>query len=157
MDLRSLTRPEWIFPDLRGRDASSVLHVIAHRLADAGLVEDGDELHRLLLEREQLESTGIGEEVAVPHCKIASLDRVVIAVGVCPEGVEYNACDGRPVKVLFVVISPAKSPAAHLQSLAAISKWVRADRHVERVLRQPDREAIYELLGSGVAETSESK
>ena len=103
-------------------------------------------MHEKLLERENLCSTGVGNGVAIPHCKVKKLDRVVIAIAVLQEAVEFGASDGRLVRLLFLVLSPEKSPAAHLQSLAAISKWIQADSHVERMLEQPDRESILDLL-----------
>ena len=146
MRLGSLTSPELIFPDLPGSDPATVLRAIAERLAERGVIKSADKLYRQLREREKLGSTGIGDEVAIPHCKLGGIDEVVVSVGLSRKGVDFGACDGEPVKLFFTVISPAKSAAAHLHSLAAISKWVRADRHVERILGLRDPEAIYALL-----------
>jgi PTS system nitrogen regulatory IIA component len=144
--LGSLTRPELIFPDLPAADRSEVLRALSDRLAGHGLVESGAELHQKLWEREQLGSTGIGSGIAIPHCKLPGLTQGIVAVGIVPEGVDFGAADGQPVKVLFLVVSPSGSPAEHLQVLAAISRWVRADAHAERIRALRDPAAVYDLL-----------
>jgi fructose-specific phosphotransferase system IIA component len=144
--LDSLIGPELIFPELHGSDRPTVLRDFAERIAELGLVRDADSLYQKLWEREQLGSTGIGSGVAIPHCKMKGLDRAVLAVGLLRKGVDFGAVDDEPVKVLFLLVSPNDSPAEHLQALAAISRWVKADRHVDRVLKAPDRQAIYELF-----------
>lgn len=146
MRLGSLTRPELIFPDLPAADRSEVLRAFADRLAERGLVKSGAELFHRLWEREQLGSTGIGSGIAIPHCKLPGLAHGIVAVGLVPAGVDFGAADDRPVQVLFLVISPSGSPAEHLQVLAAISRWVRADAHAERILALSDPAAVYDLL-----------
>jgi mannitol/fructose-specific phosphotransferase system IIA component (Ntr-type) len=144
--LGALTRPDLIFPDLPATDAQGVLRALAGRVAAQGLVKNGEELFQRLWEREQLGSTGIGQGVAIPHCKLKGLARGVVAVGLVPEGVGFGAVDGQPVKVFFLVVSPAEVPAEHLQILAAISRWIRADRHAARLLALRDPAAVYDLL-----------
>lgn len=149
MDLSSLTRPELIYPRIPGSDAPTVLRAFADRVAVEISGADADDLYRKLLEREQLGSTGIGSGVAIPHCKMKGLERAVLAVGICSRTIDFGAVDGEPVRLFFLVVSPQSSPAEHLQVLASISKWVKHDQHVERILRQSERDAIYELLRDG--------
>jgi nitrogen PTS system EIIA component len=147
--LGALTRPDLIFPDLPATDSEGVLRALAGRVAAQGLVKDGEELFHRLWEREQLGSTGIGQGVAIPHCKMKGLARGVVAVGLVPAGVDFGAADQQPVKVFFLVVSPAESPAEHLQILAAISRWIRADEHAGRLLALHDPAAVYDLLREG--------
>ncbi|HZF07462.1 MAG TPA: PTS sugar transporter subunit IIA [Thermoanaerobaculia bacterium] len=149
MRLGSLTRPELLFLDLCAADRQAVLHDLAKRVAAAGLVHNAGELYDKLWEREQLGSTGVGAGVAIPHCKLKGLAKGIVAVGVAPQGVDFAAVDGRPVQLFFLVVSPSESPAEHLQVLAAISRWVKADQHVQKLLALPDREAVYGLLQEG--------
>lgn len=146
MVLASLTGPELILPQLDCSDRSSVLRTLARHLLDRGYVGDADELFNRLLEREQLGSTGVGSGVAIPHCKMNGLDRVVLAVGSTAEGIDFGAIDGVPVRLFFLVVSPSSSPAAHLQCLASISKWVKVEDHVERLLELTDPEEIFDEL-----------
>jgi mannitol/fructose-specific phosphotransferase system IIA component (Ntr-type) len=146
MHLSSLTRPDLIFVDLPGADGPTVLRAFAERVVERGIVPDADLLYRRLLEREKLGTTALGQGVAVPHCKIEGLDEVVVAVGLFPKGIDFEAADDQPVRLLFLVVSPSAAPAEHLQSLAAISRWVKADHHVERILDLQEPQAIFELL-----------
>ncbi len=146
MDLGSLTRPELIFADVPGADGPTALRSLAEKLAGAGVVSDADDLYQRLTEREKLGTTALGSGVAVPHCKLDDLDEVAVAIGICRKGIDFGAPDGEPVRLLCVVLSPSQAPAEHLQSLAAISKWVKADRHVERILKLDDPQRIYALL-----------
>lgn len=149
MRLESLTRPELIFPNLHGEDRGKILHAIAEQIATRGVIKDPEELFRLLQEREDLGSTGIGGGVAIPHCKINGLDHVTLAVGLCNPPVDFNAVDKEPVSVIFLVLSPVDSPAEHLQSLAAISRWVKSGDHIQRIRHLEQADDIYALLKDG--------
>lgn len=149
MQLGSLIRPELIFTDLPAADRSQVLRAFAERITAAGIAgvaASADELYRKLCEREELSSTGIGAGIAIPHCKLDRLQRGLVAVGVVPEGVDFGAVDGRPVRVFFLVVSPSQAAAEHLQVLAAISRWVKTGGHVEKILELCEPQAIYEFL-----------
>jgi nitrogen PTS system EIIA component len=150
MSLASLTRPELILPDLAAGDRAGVLHalagVVAADTAD-GPAPDAGALYARLAEREELGSTAVGGGVAIPHCKLPGVRREVVAVAVSPRGVDFGAADGEPVRLFFLVVSPPGSPAEHLRVLAAISRWVKSDGNVGRLLAAHDRDAIYGLLG----------
>jgi PTS system nitrogen regulatory IIA component len=128
-----------------------VLRSFAERVAGRGLVKSAAELFQRLWEREQLGSTGIGSGIAIPHCKLPGLAHGIVAVGIVPGGVDFGAADGRAVNVLFLVVSPSGAPAEHLQILAAISRWLRADRHAERILALRDPAEVYHLLEEGAS------
>lgn len=155
MQLADLTRPELIFPHLTGSDREAVLRMLARLAVDQGLGRDPEDLFKKLWEREQLASTGIGSGVAIPHCKIKRSDKVLLAIGRHAEGIDFDAIDHQPVKLFFLVVSPEKSPAAHLQCLAGISKWVKAADHVDRLLALEDPQEIFQLLGEDTANSGE--
>ena len=146
MRLGSLTRPELIFPDLPATDRAGLLHALAERVAGRRAVANAVDLYQKLLEREQLGSTGIGAGIAIPHCKLPGLKSGLAAIGMVPQGVDFGAVDGQPVKVFFLVVSPSGSPAEHLQVLAAISRWVKADGHAEKILGLHGADAVYDFL-----------
>lgn len=146
MRLASLTRPDLIFLGLPGGERQAVLHDLAQRVADRGRIGDPGELYDRLWEREQLGSTGVGGGVALPHCKLPGLPRGFLSIAVTAQGVDFAAPDGEPVRLFFLVVSPSLSPSEHLQALAAISRWVRADGHVPQLLSLGDPEAVYDLL-----------
>jgi len=149
--LAEITRPELVFPDLQGSDSATVLKTLSDRVAPYLPKAGADDLYRKLQEREELGSTGIGSGVAIPHCKMEGLQRALLAVAVVRQGIDFHAVDEEPVRVFFLLVSPEKTPAVHLQVLAAISRWLKSDRHVERLLGSSSPEKIYQLL----EETSE--
>lgn len=146
MDLGALTRPDLIFPDLPATGREGLLHAFAGRLADRGLVDDAAALFDKLWEREQLGSTALGGGIAIPHCKVDGLESGVVAIGRVAKGVDFGAADGLPVRLFFLVVSPSRSPAEHLQILAAISRWIRGPGRIQAILEQPDAEAISAYL-----------
>ena len=146
MQLGSLIQPGLIFPDLPAADRPQLLRVFADRIAAQGLTRDAEELYRKLWEREELGSTAIGAGIAIPHCKLPDIQKGVVAIGLVPEGVDFGAADGRPVRLFFLVLSPSQSAAEHLQVLAAISRWVKSGQRVDRILQLRDSEAIYGFI-----------
>jgi PTS system nitrogen regulatory IIA component len=146
--LESLTSRELVFPDLQATDGAAVLRELAEKVAGSGVAAGAEPLFQRLWEREQLGSTAIGQGVAIPHCKLDGLPRVLVAIGTSRRGVDFGATDGQPVRLFFLVASPSRSPAEHLQSLAAISKWVKAPGHVERLLGLHEAGAIVAAIRS---------
>ena len=146
MLLSELVRRELIFPDLPGSDASSVLRSVAEQLVEAGSPFVVDELYSQLWEREKLGSTGIGLGVAIPHCKYPGLDHAVLAVVTSAREIDFGAADERPVRVFFVLVSPSNAPAAHLQALSAISRWLKTPERSEALLSTQDPDEIFACL-----------
>jgi PTS system nitrogen regulatory IIA component len=97
-------------------------------------------------EREKLGSTGFGRGVAIPHARIAGLNRPVAALLKLPQPVDFASADGMPVDLVFGLLSPENSGATHLHALAAISRLVRDERVHEALSEAPDAEALYGLL-----------
>lgn len=145
MNLAELTAPELIFPDISGSDGDAILRELSRRLGALGRVRKPEVLFEQLRERERLGSTALGRGVAVPHCRLQGISQILLAVALCPEGVDFAADDGLPVKVFFVVVSPNNAAVEHLHCLAAISKWVKSGRLVQ-LMELRDPEAIYRLI-----------
>ena len=131
--LESLVASRLVFPDLPARSMEEALTELSRRLADAGVVADGADLARRLLEREKLGSTGVGGGLAIPHCKLKEVDDVVLAVAICGPGVDFHSSDQIPVSLIFLILSPADMPALHLQALARLSRALRRPGVVDRL------------------------
>ncbi len=138
--------PRLIFPDLEGRTREEVLAEMAARLAGAGVVRDAGDLSRRLIEREGLGCTALGGGIAIPHCKLKELSDVVLAIGRRPGGVDFEAPDGVAVTILFLVLSPAQTPALHLQALARVSRWLKSPGVAEALRRAETRDEIAEAI-----------
>ena len=145
MPLASRIRTEHVFPDLIAEDGNSALRFLSERLSTSVGVESCT-LLEALEERESLGSTGIGGAVAIPHCRLDTLEQAVLAVAVCRDGVPYGAVDGKPVKLFFLIVSPKSDPQQNLKLLSAISRWVREEGNVERVLALNGPDEIHAAL-----------
>jgi PTS system nitrogen regulatory IIA component len=132
-------------------DKSSVLRQVAALLANGTSVETSDIL-AVLLEREALQSTGIGEGVAIPHGFPAELDQQVAAVMTIPEGIEFDSIDGSKVQLVVAVVGPKRATGEHLKTLARISRILRSKTFRDRLLEARTSKQVYDLL---IAEETE--
>jgi nitrogen PTS system EIIA component len=135
--------------DLKTKD--SALRVLGELLGSGeGAGTDGAsaDFYRVLSEREALQSTGIGDGVAIPHGALESLTRQLAAVLVCPDGVPFDAIDGRPVRILFAVVGPKRATGEHLKTLARISRLLRDPGFREKLLSTADRLEAFDLIRS---------
>lgn len=149
LNLSELTEPALIDTDLAGTDRNGVLQALADLVARRAIIDDPSLLIERLTKRETLGSTGIGHGIAVPHCRMAGLEKVVLAIGICRQAIAFEALDGAPVRMFFLVISPEESPAAHLRCLAAIAHWVKdAARREELFMITAPEELFHQLPGS---------
>ncbi len=132
-------------------DKAGVLRVLAQTLAPGAHVDPAD-VERVLSEREQLQSTGIGEGVAIPHGALAQLQTQYAALLVVPEGVDFSAIDGLKVTLLFAVIGPKRATGEHLKTLARVSRLLRNKAFRDRLVAAPSAQSAYALI---VAEEGE--
>lgn len=123
-----------IIPQLDGRDKEKAIREIVAVLNGKGLVKDVDSTVDVLLEREKLGSTGIGQNIAVPHAKSAEVGNIVLGVGISGEGVDFDALDGDPVNIIFLVLAPIDSTGLHLKVLARIARLLK-DKVFRNALR----------------------
>lgn len=105
-----------------------------------------------LVDRERLGSTGLGDEIAIPHAKIASISDVKIVVGISKNGINYASSDGLPVKIFFVVLAPESDISAHLKTLSRISKLIKLTDFKRKVLETQNSLDVLSIL-----KTEESK
>ena len=111
-----------------------------------------EEIERVLLERESLQSTGIGEGVAIPHGALPQLKEQVAALLLVPAGVEFQAIDDAKVSILFGVIGPKRATGEHLKTLARVSRLLRSREFRARLLSAPSPASAYELINSAESE-----
>jgi PTS system nitrogen regulatory IIA component len=125
MKITEMLQAENVLAELKARSKREVLSELAGLLAREGRRGDADSMLHVLLERERLGSTGIGDGIAIPHGKIAGLDEMVVAFGRSLQGVDFEAMDGKPVHLFFLLLAPENSAGQHLKALAKISRMLR--------------------------------
>lgn len=146
MDIQDLARRDLIFAGVRGRERATVLKTLSTMVVEQGVVTQAERLYEALWEREELQSTGVGDGVAIPHCKVRGLKQVVMAVATCSQDVDFDAPDGKPVRLIFLLLSPAKEAVSHLRSLATLSGWLRDHPHLASKLMDRPEDEIFAAL-----------
>ena len=130
---------------VRVQDKQQIFACLARTFAAAWSL-DADLVLESLEERERLGSTGFGRGVAIPHARMAGLQRPVAALLKLDHPVEFAAADGMPVDLVFGLLSPENCGATHLHALAAISRLVRDETMHDALTGAPDAEALFGLL-----------
>lgn len=108
---------------------------------------DAKELLTVLIEREELGSTGIGDGIAIPHGKLKGLDRLLMAFGRKKDGVDFDSMDNRPAHLFFLLLAPENEATLHLKALARISKLLRKEDVRRQLLDAHDSQSLLNILG----------
>ena len=116
------------------------------RLLVSGTDRNAADIHKLLTDRENLQSTGIGDGVAVPHCGVEEVEKQTAAVLLCSEGVDYHSIDDRPVQIIVGVIRPRRTTGEHLRMLARISRLLQDGTVRRRLLEADDTTAAFAVI-----------
>ncbi len=125
MKLTEMLKEEFILEDLKARNKHDVLAELAAVFAKERPRFDDDAMLQVLLERERLGSTGIGDGIAIPHGKLPGLDTMLLSFGRSVEGIAFDAMDGKPVHLFFLLMAPENSAGLHLKALAMISRMLK--------------------------------
>jgi len=136
---------EAILADLKAVDKKGVLEELAIPVANISGVNHED-LVKVLMERERLGSTGIGEGIGIPHGKVKDLDSLILGFGLSRKGVDFDSMDGLPAHIFFLLITPENSTGLHLKLLARISRILKNDPFKEKLLHANSRDEIHSII-----------
>jgi len=146
MKIVDFIREELILPELRSSEKLDVLSELAGHLAARHEGVAKDELVKVLVERERLASTAIGEGIAIPHGKLDTIGKLVACVGRAKEGVDFDSMDGRPTHLFFVLVAPENSTGVHLKALARISRLFKDGEFRTRLMAAGDAREMYKII-----------
>jgi PTS system nitrogen regulatory IIA component len=144
--LADLLHPERVRVGLMLSDKEAALRAIASLLTMPEGTANEETVYEVLLERERLASTGIGSGVAIPHGRYDGVDELRAAVALCPAGVDFDAVDRLPVKIVVGIVGPRSMPQKHLAALAGVSRFLRNDEKREALLKSVDTAEAYRAL-----------
>lgn len=147
MKILDSLKEEAIISELNATDKKEVLEQLTNALAKASGVNQ-EEIVRVLLERERLGSTGIGGGIAIPHGKSKSLDALLVGFGRSFEGVDFEAIDGKPAHLFFLLMAPEDSSGAHLRMLARISRLLKDSTFRQRLMTAGDQRELYMVIAN---------
>lgn len=148
MKFSDFFEPEATIPELQAKDRNGVIRELVTAIAEAGRLptEAIDSITKAVIKRENAGSTGFGRGVAVPHEKLAKIDRMVATIGLSPGGVDFAALDRAPVYSIVLLLSPADATDQHLAAMETIFRQLQRDSF-RRFLRQAtNREQIIDIV-----------
>ena len=137
-----------IIPDLTARTKSEALAELISPLASKYAFIDKEQVYKVLLDREKLGTTGIGDGVAIPHGKLENIEDVLLVAGRSLEGIDFEALDHKPVHIFFMLLAPEKNAGKHLKVLAFVSRLLQDVNFKEAFLGAKDRQELWRLLSS---------
>ncbi len=146
MHLAEYLSPEQIVVGLESRSKSEVLAELIKPLIHKYDFLHEQEVYQVLLSRENLGTTGIGDGVAIPHGKLGSLENILLTAGLSRQGVDFAALDHRPVHIFFLVLAPEKSAGKHLKFLAFISRLLQDPEFKHSFLNAKSRDELWQLI-----------
>ena len=139
-------RGELIFTGLQTASKEEILKDLIRRLAAAGVISDEEGFLESILAREQLQSTGIGGGVAIPHARARGVRRLTVALGRYEKGMDFNALDGQAVQLVFLIAAPAEAAGSYIQTVAKVARLLRSRDYKENLLKAQNSEEIAELI-----------
>ena len=146
MKIAEFLNEKAISANLKATTKEAVIRELVDILTKAEGTKNKEELVKVLLSREALGSTGIGQGVGIPHGKTNTVKKLVGAFGICHGGVNFDALDGEPVYIFFLLMAPEDSAGPHLKGLARISRLLKDKFFRESLKQLTDEKAVYKLI-----------
>ncbi len=145
MKILDVLQKESIVSDLKSQDKKGILEELVAPITSITGVNNKD-LVRVLMDREQLGSTGIGGGIGIPHGKLKQLESLALGFGLSRKGVDFESMDNKPTHIFFLLVTPENSTGLHLKMLARISKILKHDQFKEKLLNASNTDEIFSII-----------
>lgn len=146
MRLTDILKESSVISELKGVTKQDIVTELVTRLKVAGLIDDVLPVVQVVMERESLGSTAIGDGIAIPHGKLNGAKNVMVVFARSIQGVHLDAVDGEPVHLFFLVLAPQDAASLHLMVLSRISRILRDPSFRKKLLNLPDAHALYQSI-----------
>lgn len=146
MALVELIAPEVVKVPLLADTKSEVLRELVEILQDAGRIKDVYGVLEAIQRREEMGSTGLELGIAVPHAKTDRVDRLTMAIGVSKDGIEFDALDGKPSMLFFLMLAPPDQTGPHLEALAEIAKLAKSREFCSALMNAHSPDEVVRLF-----------
>ena len=153
MKITDMLKREFVIKHLKAGNKRDALAELAGIFARGGINVDSEAMLHVLLERERLGSTGIGDGIAIPHGKLPGLEETVVSFGRSREGIAFEAMDGKPVHLFFLLMAPENSAGQHLKALAKISRMLKDVNFRKNLLEAKMQEDLFRIIAEKDDET----
>lgn len=145
MKILDVLQKEAIISDLKSQDKKGILEELVAPIARITGVNHKD-IVRVLMDREQLGSTGIGEGIGIPHGKLKQLESLALGFGLSRKGVDFESMDNQPTHIFFLLVTPENSTGLHLKMLARISRILKYDQFKKNLLDAANSDEIFSII-----------
>ncbi|HJW86700.1 MAG TPA: PTS sugar transporter subunit IIA [Candidatus Brocadiaceae bacterium] len=146
MKLSEVLSKERIIINLSGNDKFDVLEKLVNVAGTSGKVKDPKDLLKKVIERERLKSTGIGRGIGVPHAQTPAVTDVVACLGISAQGIEFDAIDGKPVHLVFLIATKGRMDNAYLGLLSRIARLFSSEDFKQKIINSNSPEDIMRLV-----------
>ncbi len=146
MKIVDILHADCIIPELHSQNKEEVLEELTTALLKYKGNLNKEALVEVLLERERLGSSGIGDGIAIPHGKVPDLDELIVSFGRSTLGIEFDSMDGRPTHLFFLLIAPENSAGIHLRALAKISRLLKSSHFRQNLLEAGTEEELFQVI-----------
>jgi len=142
----ALLRPDAINLNLRARQKTDALREVAALLQKANCVKNFDAFFQEIIERERVSNTALGQDVAIPHARTEQCTEILIAVGRSSEGIDFDAKDGQPVRLIFLIGTPKQMVTEYLRVVGNLARLLRQDQLRQNLLVAPDAATFIQIV-----------
>ena len=133
---------------LEAKTKPDVIKELVDVLKKAGKIEDAESVFRAVMLRENMGSTGLEKGIAVPHAKTHKVNNLVLAIGVSPEGIDFDSLDGEPSKLFFLLIATPQQAGPHIEALSEIARLTRSSNFCKLLLNAKTPKEIVEIFSA---------
>ena len=146
MEIDSILAPNCVLLKQQCNSKKRILEIIASHLCDHYPELDPSNVFSALIARERLGSTGIGQRIAIPHCRISGCLKTIGVLVTLAEAIDFNAIDNKPVDIIFVLVVPENNDQDHLKTLAVLAEFF-SDKNKQQKIRQAESiEELYAII-----------
>jgi fructose-specific phosphotransferase system IIA component len=131
---------------LVSKDKADTLRELVQILKDASQINDFETVLDAVQKREDQMSTGLQDGIAVPHCKTTAVTHLKMAIGIAPEGIEFDALDGKLSQLFFLLVAPPDQSGPHVEALAEIAKLAQSKAFCKALIHADDAQEVIDLM-----------
>lgn len=146
MKITDILHEDSVIGELTSRDKKGVLEELVSVLVEHGRLKSKEKPVQVLLERERLGSTGIGDGIAIPHGKLKDIKGIICSFGRAREGIDFQSIDEKPSHLFFLLFAPQDSAGEHLQALARLSRILKDGQLRKQLMEAASEKDIYRLI-----------
>ncbi len=146
MKLKDLLSKDIIRIPLENQQKSKIIEELVDILYESNRISDKDAVLKAVLDREAVMSTGMGDGVAIPHAKSDSVDELIAAFGITSEPVDFESIDGKPVRMIFLLVGPTDQTGPHLKALSRISRLMHREDFRQKLVVSQTSDQVIEAI-----------